>query len=89
MRMTTGLDILSEVAFVEQPANATTSAGETIQYKLYMASGNAMNWGNTVGTGTVGTIGDGASQSRTIYVPPQTTPTVGSYLDAMTVTVTY
>jgi spore coat protein U-like protein len=50
-----------------------------------------MNRGNTVGTDTVGKIGDGASQSRTIcgHVPPQTTPTLGSYLDAMTVTVTY
>jgi spore coat protein U-like protein len=89
--MTTGLDILTEAAFVEQPANATTLTGEIVQYKLYTASGRAMNRGNTVATGTVGKIGDGTSQFRTIcgHVPPQTTPTLGSYLDAMTVTVTY
>jgi len=91
MKMTTGLGILTEVAFVEEPANATTFAGATVQYKLYTASGHAMNRGNTVGADTVSKIGNGASQSRTIcgHVPPQTTPTLGSYLDAMTVTVTY
>ena len=91
MKITTGLGILADVAFVEEPANATTFAGETVQYKLYTASGHPTNRGKTVGADTVSKIGNGASQSRMIYghVPPQTTPTLGSYLDAMTVTVTY
>jgi spore coat protein U-like protein len=91
MKMTTGLGILTEVTFVEEPANATCSTGETVQYKLHTASGRAMNRSTTVGTDTVSKIGNGASQSRAIrgHVPPQTMPTLGSYLDAMTVTVTY
>jgi spore coat protein U-like protein len=69
--------------------NATTS--ETIQYKLYTNSGRTTNWGNAVGTDTVGGTGTGSSQPFTIYgrVPPQSTPTPGNYADTVTVTVTY
>jgi spore coat protein U-like protein len=69
--------------------NSNTS--ETIQYKLYQDSGHSTNWGNTVGTDTQSATGNGASQSYTVYgrVPPQTTPTPGSYTDTITVTVTY
>ncbi len=64
---------------------------ETIQYKLFSNSGRTTNWGNTVGTDTVASTGNGASQPFTIYgrVPPQTTPTPGAYSDTVTVTVTY
>jgi len=69
--------------------NASTS--ETIQYKLYTNSGHTTNWGNAVGTDTVSGTGTGSSQSFTIYgrVPPQSTPTPGTYADTVTVTVTY
>jgi spore coat protein U-like protein len=68
-----------------------TSSSATVQYKLYTDPGHATNWGNTVGTDTVHTTGNGASQSHTIYgrIPPQTTPKPDTYSDTVTVTVTY
>lgn len=68
-----------------------SSTSETVQYKLYTDSGHSTNWGNTVSTDTVHATGNGASQSYTIYgrIPPQTTPTPGTYSDTVTVTVTY
>ena len=66
-------------------------SNETIQYSIYRDSARTLNWGNTVGTDTTSATGNGASQSYTIYgrVPPQTTPTPGTYTDTITVTVTY
>jgi len=68
-----------------------SSTNENVQYKLYSDSGHSTNWGNTVSTDTVHATGNGASQSYTIYgrIPPQNTPTPGSYADVVTVTVTY
>jgi spore coat protein U domain-containing protein, fimbrial subunit CupE1/2/3/6 len=64
---------------------------ETIAYSIYSDSGYSTNWGNTVGTDTVASTGTGASQSFTVYgrIPPQTTPSPGTYIDTVTVTVTY
>ena len=66
-----------------------TTGLEAVQYRLYTDSKHATSWGHMVDMASK--IGSGASQSRTIYgrIPTQTTPTLGSYLDAMTVTVTY
>jgi len=66
-------------------------SNETIQYSLYSDSGRTTNWGNTVPTDTVSSAGIGSSQSFTVYgrIPPQTTPTPGTYTDTITVTVTY
>ncbi len=68
-----------------------TSTSETVQYKLYQDAGHSTNWGNTIGTDTSSQTGNGASQPYTIYgrIPPQTTPTPGTYSDTVTVTVTY
>jgi len=86
--MTTALRILDELVFVGEPANGGTSIGESVQYKLHTDSGRATDMGRRVGSGAASRIGNGASQSGTIdsHVP---LPTLGSYLDAMTVTVTY
>jgi len=66
-------------------------SNETISYSLCSDSGRATNWGNTVGTDTVSSTGVGSSQSFTVYgrIPPQTTPTPGTYTDTITVMVTY
>jgi spore coat protein U-like protein len=68
-----------------------TNSSATVQYKLYTDPGHATNWGNTVGNDTASKIGNGASQSYTIYgrIPPQTTPAPDTYSDTVTVTVTY
>jgi len=63
----------------------------TINYSLYTTSARTTVWGNTVGIDTVGAMGNGASQSYTVYgrVPAQTTPAPAAYTDTITVTVTY
>jgi spore coat protein U-like protein len=68
-----------------------TGAGGTVDYSLYQDAPRAILWGDSVGTNTVSGTGNGAAQSYTVYgrVPPQTTPAAGSYLDTITVTVTY
>ena len=68
-----------------------TAGSHTIQYGIYKDSAHAQPWGNTVGTDTVSSAGIGSSQSFTVYgrIPPQTTPTPGTYTDTITVTVTY
>ena len=64
---------------------------EFVDYQLFSDSGRATNWGNSVGTDTVSDTGDGAAQDHTIYgrVPVQSTPSAGTYLDTVTVTVTF
>jgi spore coat protein U-like protein len=88
MRVTTGLSTLDEMVFVGEPTDASTSISESVQYKLCKDSGHATDRGETVGSDVANGIRNGASQSGTVcgHVPP---PTLGSYLDAMTVTVTY
>jgi spore coat protein U-like protein len=68
-----------------------TNGGNTINYSLYTDVGRSTVWGNTVGTDTVASTGNGASQAFTVYgrVPPQTTPAPATYSDTITVTVTY
>jgi spore coat protein U-like protein len=72
-------------------ARKMSSGGATVTYSLYSDSGRTTVWGNTVGTNTVAAVGNGASQSYTVYgrVPPQTTPAAATYTDTITVTVTY
>ena len=66
-------------------------SNELISYSLSTNTARTTNWGNTIGTDTVGATGNGALQSYTIYgrVPPQTTPKPGNYADTITLTVTY
>jgi spore coat protein U-like protein len=68
-----------------------TLSGATVNYALYSNSSRTTNWGNTVGTDTVGGTGTGASQLLTVYgrVPSQSTPAPGTYTDTIVVTVTY
>jgi spore coat protein U-like protein len=69
----------------------TSGAAATINYSLYTDAGRTTVWGNTIGTDTVASTGNGAAQSFTVYgrVPPQTTPAPAAYSDTITVTVTY
>jgi len=68
-----------------------TLSGATVNYALYSNSGRTSNWGNTVGTDTVGGTGSGSTQTLTVYgrVPVQSTPASGTYGDIIVVTVTY
>lgn len=84
--------------------NAGTSAGATmttrsmtgpgsalLKYSLFRNAGFTANWGNTVGTDTVGGSGSGAAQSLTVYGQVSAGQLVrqGSYTDTITATVTY
>jgi spore coat protein U-like protein len=62
-----------------------------INYSLFSNSGRTTNWGNTVGIDTVSGTGTGSAQSLTVYgrIPPQTTPSPGTYNDTIVVTLTY
>ena len=68
-----------------------TGPGGLINYELYRNSTRTQRWGTTLNTDTVVGSGSGNNQSLTVYgrVPPQTTPTAGTYNDTITVTVTY
>lgn len=63
----------------------------TTQYSLYTTNARTVVWGNTIGVDTISGIGNGSSQSYTIYgrVPVQATSAPGTYTDTITVTVTY
>lgn len=68
-----------------------TGGGETVNYGLFQDVARQNVWGNTLGSDTVAATGTGAPQTFTVYgyVPPQDTPTPGSYVDTVQVTVTY
>ncbi len=77
----------------------STSGAAYINYGLYVDSGYTEPWstassstGCTNGVNTcVLNTGTGSNQNITVYgeVPPQTSPTVGSYSDSVVVTLTY
>jgi spore coat protein U-like protein len=64
---------------------------QLIGYSLFSDSARSVNWGQTIGTDTVVGTGNGSPQGFTVYgrVPPQATPSPGTYTDTITVTVTY
>ncbi|WP_252273168.1 Csu type fimbrial protein [Pseudomonas subflava] len=68
------------------------SGGEFIEYDLYQDSARAVPWGDGGAGGTVlaGT-GTGTSEEVIVYgrVPPQTTPSPGTYLDTVQVTISW
>ncbi len=68
--------------------NRMSNGTEFVSYETYQDAGRNQVWdaANTVaGTGT------GVDQSYTVYgrVPPQATPSAGTYTDTVTITVTY
>ncbi len=69
----------------------TGPASALLGYKLFSDSGRTINWGNTVGINTVAGVGNGASQSLTVYgqIPAGQFVRPGSYADTITATVTY
>ena len=62
-----------------------------INYSLFRDAGRTMNWGQTIGTDTAAGTGTGLAQSVTAYgrIPPQATPSPGTYNDTIVVTLTY
>jgi spore coat protein U-like protein len=68
-----------------------TQASEQITYGLYQDSGRTQPWGDSVGTNTAAGTGSGLTQTFTVYgrVPAQNTPSPGTYVDTVVVTLSY
>jgi spore coat protein U-like protein len=64
---------------------------ETLDYDLYQDVTHLINWGATVGTDTLASIGTGLSVALPVYgvIPASQNVPVGSYSDTVTVTITY
>ncbi|MDR5782102.1 spore coat U domain-containing protein [Caballeronia sp. LZ065] len=65
---------------------------EQVQYQLYTTPALTLPWGDgTNGTSVVAAVGTGSNQAITVYgrVPPQTTPSAGTYTDTIVATITY
>ena len=63
-----------------------------MRYGLYKDAERSQPWGDATTPGsTVAGSGNGAAQVLTVYgrVPPQSTPSAGSYIDTVVVTLTY
>jgi spore coat protein U-like protein len=91
---TVGLDNGQGIGVTNPAARKMTGpGGATLTYGLYQDSAHSLVWGNTTGTGgnTQGGTGSGNVTAYTVYglMPPQTTPTAGSYSDTVGITVTY
>ena len=69
----------------------TGPASSTIIYSLYQNALRTTPWGFTAAAQSVAGVGNGVAQSLTVYgrAPASQTPSVGSYSDTITVTVTY
>jgi len=72
-------------------ARRMTKGAEFITYGLYRDTARTLPWGDTSGTNTLGGTGSGITQNLPVYarIPPQNTPTPGTYSDTIVVTVTY
>ncbi|MDR5823177.1 spore coat protein U domain-containing protein [Caballeronia sp. LZ043] len=65
---------------------------EQVRYQLYTNAALTFPWGDgTNGTSIASGTGTGSNQSITVYgrVPPQTTPSAGTYTDTIIATITY
>lgn len=69
----------------------TGPSSQTLTYSLYSDASRAVLWGTTAGLQSVAGVGNGATQSLTVYgrIPAAQYPGAGSYSDTITVTVTY
>lgn len=65
---------------------------EQVKYQLYTNAARTIPWGDgTNGTSVVSAFGTGSNQGLIVYgrVPPQTTPSAGTYTDRIVATITY
>ena len=64
---------------------------EHVNYSLYTTAGRTVVWGNTPPTDTVAGLGTGSAIPYIVYgrVPPQATPTPGTYTDTVLISVVY
>ena len=68
-----------------------SQSSEQVTYGLYQDSGRTQVWGDSAGTNTAAGTGSGLAQTFSVYgrVPAQSTPSPGTYVDTVVVTVSY
>ena len=68
-----------------------TKGNEAVEYGLYRDPGRIQIWGDTPDADTLAGTGTGLTQTVPVYgrVPPQPTPSSGTYTDTVVVTVIY
>ena len=68
-----------------------TSGANTLNYSLYQDAARSTVWGDTVGTDTQASTGNGSAQNYTVYgrIPVAQYVVPASYADTITATVTY
>jgi spore coat protein U-like protein len=69
----------------------TGPASATLSYKLFRDSARTQNWGNTVGTDTLLSQGNGTARQYSVYgqIPAGQYVAPGAYADTIIATVTY
>jgi spore coat protein U-like protein len=69
----------------------TSPASGTLNYKLFRDSARTQNWGNTVGTDTLISQGNGSALQYSVFgqVPAGQTVNPGVYSDTIIATITY
>ena len=70
---------------------ANPGTGQKIQYGIYQNSAKSQAWGNALGIDTEAGTGTGLTQNLSAFgvIPAQPTPSSGTYLDVVVVTVNY
>ncbi|MBW8718973.1 MAG: spore coat protein U domain-containing protein [Variovorax paradoxus] len=74
------------------PTGGVPSNTDAVPYRLYSNAGRSVSWGSVIGTNTVAGTGTGAAQTLTVYgrvLGSNVNVRPDSYLDTVTVTVTY
>jgi len=70
---------------------ANPASGQKITYAMYQDANQTQGWGNTPGVDTQAGSGTGLTQNLAAFgvLPPQATPSPGTYSDIVVVTVNY
>jgi spore coat protein U-like protein len=68
-----------------------TLGGSNVTYGLYQDASRLLPWGSSASVDTISGTGTGLTQQLTVYgrIPPQSTPSPGTYTDTIIATVTY
>ncbi|MCP4184438.1 MAG: spore coat U domain-containing protein [Hyphomicrobiales bacterium] len=68
-----------------------TSGTSSINYGIFQDSSHSIPWGNSTGSNTISSVGNGTRQNYTAFgrVQIQSTPPPGTYTDTIIVTMTY
>lgn len=86
-----GLDAGTATGATVTTRNMTGPASATLKYALFRDSNRTLNWGNTIGTDTLTSQGNGTALQYGVYgqIPAAQFPRPGNYADTITATITY